>query len=179
MRTLPNDGKTANVVGDIRQAHVGGGRFSEHHIASTGTGTAIDRAVRRAQNNVCQAIAIDVACAADAVATLLSVGTRDNGKAANARGNLAEVNGRIGCGTSKDDIGFASGRLGGARQFNDGANDDVTYSVTIDVAATADGYTYFVLSVFTFDDKASDVVFDTGKIHGCVVAFPQNDIRST
>jgi len=158
-------------LGELNRLAVG---LAEYDITLTGTTGTVGIGVRRADNQVGQAVAVDVARAADRKAGPVVAIDAVDGKAARAVRHVRQLD-RRGSGLAEHDItlaGFSVAVGIGAV----GADDYVEDTVAVDVARAADRFARAVVAIDAVDDKAARAVHDIRQLDRTAVRFAEHDV---
>ena len=173
-RALAIDDKAAVASCDGREVDGSGVGFAEDHIGAPGVCARWWIAAVSRNDEISEAITIDVTSTGHAVAALVSRTLPIDHKATAAFCNGGQINGGSG-GCAKDHIGAACVGAGGwIAEIS--ADDQIRQPVTVDITSGGNAVAAEVARGLAIDDKAAVACCDGGEVDGGGVGFAEDHI---
>ena len=172
------DHEAARACGHHAELHGCTAALAEHDIAAPRVGTGCGVAVGRADDQVGQAVAVDIAGTSHTPAAVVTGTLPIDDKAARPAGHRAEVDGRARRGAKHH---VAAARIGpgrGARVAVRSAHNQVGQAVTVDVACAGHAVTALVQGALAVEDKAARSCGHRTELDRCAAAFAKDHIAA-
>ena len=174
------DHKTTRARGHRAQVDCRAAGLAKHHIAAPGAehrcGARI--AIRRADDQVGQAVTVDITCTRHTPAAVVTGTLPIDDKAARPAGHRAEVDGRARRGAKHHVAAPGIGPGRGARVAVRSAHNQVGQAVTVDVARSHHTETALVQGALAVEDKAARSCGHRTELDRCAAAFAKHHIAA-